>query len=239
MSRLHTVWVHLAVVSTFLFLAVSVLAAESSPESLEEVVVTSTRLPREPVDPRTLPAKVTVITSEDIARSGAKTVQEAIQWSTGIVMFDEVGNAFEQRVDLRGFNNQPVPATSVFVDGVRVNEPDFNGLNFYLIPIEAVERIEIIPGASAIYGKNALGGVINIITKRARERRFMTAETLFGSFDRERYSINSGGPLGKFDHLATFTRETEDGFRDESDARIKRGLGKLGFRPTNDTDLSV
>ncbi|MBU6482698.1 MAG: hypothetical protein KGS09_19425, partial [Nitrospirae bacterium] len=50
-----------------------------------EVVVSSTRLPDAPVDARTLPAKVTVITAEDIRKSGARTVQEAIQWATGIV----------------------------------------------------------------------------------------------------------------------------------------------------------
>jgi outer membrane receptor protein involved in Fe transport len=166
-------------------------------------------------------------------------VQEAIQWSTGIVMFDEVGNAFEQRVDLRGFNNQPVTGTTVFVDGVRVNEPDFNGVNYYLIPVEAIERIEIIPGASAIYGKNALGGVINIMTKRGDQTRYTTGELLFGSFQRARYTINTAGPLGKLDYFANFSRETEDGFRDDSGARISRGLGKLGFRPTDSTDLSV
>src|SRR5437660_7515892 len=213
---------------TFVGLLPSVTRSEEpKPYQLEEVVVTSTRLPGPPVDPRTLPAKVTVITAEDIQRQGAKTVQEAIQYATGIVMFNEVGNEFEQRVDLRGFNNQPVPATSVFVDGVRVNEPDFNGLNFYLIPIEAVERIEIIPGASAIFGKNALGGVINIITKRGKDNRYTTAETLWGSFQRERYTINTAGPLGKFDYFANFSRETEDGFRDESDACISIGFGLL------------
>ena len=213
--------------------------ADPVAEALPEVIVTSTRLPDVPVDPRNLPAKITVIAREEIARSGAKTVQEAIQWSTGIVMFDEVGNSFEQRVDLRGFNNQPVPGTSVFVDGVRVNEPDFNGVNYYLIPVEAIERIEIIPGASAIYGKNALGGVINIITKRGDQTRYTTGETLFGSFQRQRYTINTAGPLGKLDYFANFSREAEDGFRDDSGARISRGLGKLGFRPTNSTDLSV
>ncbi|WP_455378338.1 TonB-dependent receptor plug domain-containing protein, partial [Petrachloros mirabilis] len=82
-----------------------------------EVVVSSTRLPDTPVDARTLPAKVTVITGDDIRKSGAKTLQEAIQWATGIVMYDLVGNAFQQTIDLRGFNGQPVPSTSVFVDG--------------------------------------------------------------------------------------------------------------------------
>ena len=238
MSRLLAAFYFLFLVP-FLLQPQSIHAEEPAPEALPEVVVSSTRLPGDPVDPRTLPAKVTVITAEDIARSGAKTVQEAIQWSTGIVMFDEVGNAFEQRVDLRGFNNQPVPGTSVFVDGVRVNEPDFNGVNYYLIPVEAIERIEIIPGASAVYGKNALGGVINIITKRGKDSRYTNVETLWGSFQRERYTINTAGPLGKFDYFANFSRETEDGFRDESDARIRRGFGKLGFRPGENTDLSV
>jgi hypothetical protein len=49
-----------------------------------------------------------------------------VQWATGIVMYDQVGNAFQQTIDLRGFNGQPVPSTMVFVDGQRMNEPDFN-----------------------------------------------------------------------------------------------------------------
>ena len=239
MSRLHTGRVYLTIVSTFLICPVNVLAAESSPESLEEVVVTSTRLPGDPVESRTLPAKVTVITAEDIEKSGAKTVQEAIQYATGIVMYDQVGNSFQQTIDLRGFNGQPVPATSVFVDGVRVNEPDFNTTNFDLIPLETIERIEIIPGASAIYGKNALGGVISIITKRGGAKPQVTGETLFGSFHRERYNINASGPVGKLDYFSSFTRETETGFRDESAGRISRYFGKIGFRPTEGTDLSA
>src|SRR5436309_6119787 len=239
MSRLHSSWVHLIIVSTFLICPLNVLAAESSPESLEEVVVTSTRLPGDPVESLVLPAKITVITADDIQKSGSKTVQEALDYATGIVMYDQVGNAFQQTVDLRGFNGQPVPSTSVFVDGVRVNEPDFNTVNFDLIPLEAVERIEIVPNASAIYGKNALGGAINIITKRGSAKPQATGETLFGSFHRERYNINTSGPLGKFDYYTNFTREIENGFRDESDARISRFTGKLGFRPSDQTDLTV
>jgi iron complex outermembrane receptor protein len=207
---------------------------------VKDVIVSSTRLPDAPVDARALPAKVTVITAEDIKKSGAKTVQEAIQWATGIVMYDQVGNAFQQTIDLRGYNGQPVQATSVFVDGMRMNEPDFNTVNFDLIPYETIERIEIIPGAAAIYGKNAMGGVINIITKRGNEKRQTTAETMFGSFQRERYTLNTSGPIGRqLDYFANFSRETEEGFRRESDARIARFFGKLGYRPTDDTDITL
>ena len=63
----------------------------------------------EAVDARTLPAKVTIITADDIKKSGAKTEQETIQLATGIVMYDQIGNSFQQTIDLRGFNGQPVP----------------------------------------------------------------------------------------------------------------------------------
>ncbi len=204
-----------------------------------EVVVSSTRLPDRPVDAKTLPAKVTVITADDIQKSGAKTVQEAIQWATGIVMYDGVGNAFQQTIDLRGFNGTPVPATTVFVDGVRMNEPDFNSVNFDLIPYDTIERIEIIPGAAAIYGKNAMGGVINIVTKRGTDHHQATGETVFGSFHRERYTINASGPIGKFDYYTNFGRETESGYRDESAARISRFFGKVGYRPTEGSDYTL
>ena len=71
-----------------------------------------------------------------------------MQWATGIVMYDQVGNAFQQTIDLRGFNGQPVPSTMVFVDGQRMNEPDFNTVNFDLIPIEPFNGLEIQHGGS-------------------------------------------------------------------------------------------
>ena len=226
--------------ATLFFTATGRVTAQSDDViETREVVVSSTRLPDAPVDARTLPAKVTVITAEDIRKSGAKSVQEAIQWATGIVMYDAVGNAFQQTIDLRGFNGQPVPNTTVFVDGQRMNEPDFNTVNFDLIPYETIDRIEIIPGAAAIYGKNAMGGVINIITKRGTDKHQATGETLFGSFHRERYTLNASGPIGKFDYYSNFSRETESGFRDESAARISRFFGKLGYRPTEHTDITV
>ena len=237
--RIYLTSVSVCVVLLFCFMVSPTHAESEDVIETREVVVSSTRLPDAPVDAKTLPAKVTVITAEDIRKSGAKTVQEAIERATGIVMYDAVGNAFQQTIDLRGFNGQPVPNTTVFVDGQRMNEPDFNTVNFDLIPYETIDRIEIIPGAAAIYGKNAMGGVINIITKRGTDKHQATGGTLFGSFHRERYNLNASGPIGKFDYYTSFTRETESGFRDESGARISRFFGKLGYRPTEHTDITV
>ncbi|MBI3015796.1 MAG: TonB-dependent receptor [Candidatus Tectomicrobia bacterium] len=208
-------------------------------EGVEEVVVSATRLPDAGFDVQRLPAHVTILTEKEIKASGAKTLQEVLQNQPGIVVFDQVGNSFQPTVDLRGFNAQPVPSISVFVDGVRVNQPDFNQTNFDLVPLEDVERIEILPGAAAPFGKNALSGVINIITKRGGAKPQITLETLQGGFDRERYRLQAGGPFQKWDYFFGVARDSERGFREESGGKVRRFQGKVGFRPQSQTDLSL
>ena len=222
-------------------------AAESPEATLPPVMVHSTRL-RDVQEPITqVPGKVIVVTAEEIEKLGAKTVQEVLQYQTGIVLYDAVGNEFQQTVDMRGFNGQPVPATSVFVDGVRVNEPDFNTTNFDLIPIEDIERIEILPGTATVFGRNALGGVINFTTKRGRtDRPHVGFDMVGGSFGRQKYSFSTDGPLpiSNFDYYFGVTRELTDGFREEFDprhtgARITRIFAKLGYRLGENTDASL
>ncbi|NIM20368.1 MAG: TonB-dependent receptor plug domain-containing protein, partial [Candidatus Latescibacteria bacterium] len=130
-----------------------------------------------------------------------------------------------------GFNGQPVTATSVFVDGVRVNEPDFNTINFDLIPIEDIERIEIMPGTATVFGRNALGGVINLTTKRGRtDKPHFSFDIGGGSFGRQKYSLNTDGPVPiakNLDYYFGVTRELTQGFREDSGGRITRIFGKL------------
>lgn len=211
-------------------------------DTLPPVVVTSTRL-RDVEEPSSkVPGKVVVITADEIQQRGAKTVQEVLQYQSGIVLYDQIGNEFQSTIDLRGFNGQPVPATSVFVDGVRINEPDFNSTNFDLIPIEDIERIEIMPGTATVFGRNALGGVINITTKRGRRDRFQFGfDAGGGSFGRQKYSFNSDGPLplDNFDYYFGVTRELTDGFREAAGGRITRIFGKLGYRLGESTDATL
>ena len=237
--RIHLTGFSVCVVLLSCLVASTIHAQSEDVLETREVVVSSTRLPDAPVDARTLPAKVTVITAEDIRKSGAKTVQEAIQWATGIVMYDQVGNAFQQTIDMRGFSGAPVPATSVFVDGVRVNEPDFNSVNFDLVALETIERMEIFPNSSAVFGKNALGGTINITTKRGGETRSVTGETMYGSFNRERSTVTIGGPVGNLDYFSSFSRESEDGYRRDTSANISRFFGKVGYHDGKQTDVTV
>ncbi|MBI2190598.1 MAG: TonB-dependent receptor [Planctomycetes bacterium] len=230
----------LASLSSLLFISFSAAESDEGPQELAPVTVSAARLPESPLDTSRLPAKVTVITAEDIQRTGARTVQEALQHLGGIVLYDQIGNAFQSTFDLRGFNGQPVVATSVFVDGVRINQASFNTVEFDLIPLEDVERIEVLPGSSSIFGKNALGGVLNIQTKRGGRERRSQAEAAYGSFHHQRYTAGTQGPIGDaLDYYLSFSRELEDGFRDESDARLSRFFGKMGWTPSESSDLSL
>jgi iron complex outermembrane receptor protein len=206
---------------------------------VEEIVVTATRLADIFQELRRVPGQVYVITTEQIQREKPRTVPEAIRQVPGIVTYDQNGNTFQPLVDLRGFNAQPTPTISVFVDGVRVNEPDSNGVNWDLIPIQDVERIEVLPGATAVFGRNALGGVINVVTKRGAKTPQTTIEGALGSFNHYRVSANTSGPWKAFDYYLGLVWDRESGFRDFSDGRVTRFTGRLGFRPTEATDLSV
>lgn len=222
-------------------------AGAQSPEpTLPPVLVNSTRLKDIEQPASQVPGKVIVVTADDIEKLGARTVQEVLEYQTGVVVYDAVGNEFQKTVDLRGFNGQPVPATSVFVDGVRINEPDFNTINFDLVPIEDIDRIEILPGTATVFGRNALGGVINITTKRGRrDRPHVGFDLGGGSYGRQKYSFSTDGPLpmANFDYYFGVTRELTNGFRDEFDprdagGRITRLLAKLGYRLGESTDAT-
>lgn len=157
-----------------------VFAADETPkpQSLTPVVVTGTRS-AEPEN--RLPAAVTVITREQIQRSGANHLVEVIR-SSGIAQVSgSLGDADHALVDIRGFGDNAHSNTLILVDGRRLNNPDIAGPDLNSISIKDVERVEIIQGsAGVLYGDQAVGGVINIIT-RAPEKLTAQAELTAGS----------------------------------------------------------
>lgn len=208
-------------------------------KEVEPVMVTAGRLFGPGLEVERVPANVIIVTEEDIQRLGARTVGEVLQAQPGIILYDLSGNSFQASLDMRGFNGQPVTTTSVLVDGVRINEPDFNQINLDLIPLEEIERIEIIPGTSAMFGKNAMAGVINIVTKRGTADGKTQAELTGGSFARQKYRVSTSGMAKELDYHFGITRELEEGFRQESEARITRMLAKLGYSIGESADLSL
>ena len=130
----------------------------------EEVVVTATRFAERYVD---TPVNVTVISAEDIRRSAARTVPDLLAEQAGIAIHDFFGNnAAATSVDLRGFGITGGQNTLMLLDGRRVSDIDLSGVQWSAIPLNAIERIEIVRGGGAVlYGDGATAGVVNIITR--------------------------------------------------------------------------
>jgi len=130
----------------------------------DAVIVTA---PRFPDEIRRLPASVTVIGAEDIAKSAARTLPELLNEQVGFTMKDLYGNnAATTTIDLRGFGATGAQNTLILLDGRRLNDFDLSGVQWSAIPLASVERIEILRGTGAVlYGDNASAGVVNIVLK--------------------------------------------------------------------------
>lgn len=186
---------------------------------LEEVVVTATRYEEQPSK---VPANITVITEKDIKNSSAQNIPELLRTETGIQVSDITGNQRNYTVDLRGFGETASLNTLVLVDGRRINQPDLSGVDWTEIPLERVKRIEIIRGGrgSILYGDNATGGVINIITKGGDMYK-AGGELSAGSYGTFKSSAYLNSRSDSLSVSLTGNYLTSDGYRDNSDTEAK------------------
>ena len=195
--------------------------------TMEEVVVTATRQ-EEKIS--SVPANVTVVTERDIKNSTAYDIPDLLRSQVGVHVNDIAGNRRNYTVDLRGFGETASLNTLVLVDGRRINQADLSGSDWSLIPLDRVKRIEIIRGerGSVLYGDNAGGGVINIITKEGET--FKTgAEINGGSYDTFKGSAYVSGTQSKLSYALSGSYLTSDGYRDNSDTEAKDVGINLGY----------
>ena len=203
----------------------------------QEVVVTPTRRD-EPM--AKVPAPVTVITADDIARSTARDIPEVLRSHAGIHVADITGNRRSYRVDLRGFGETASSNTLVLVDGRRVTLPDLSGTDWLQVSLDRVERIEVTKGSrgSVLYGDNATAGIINIITKDGRrEERTVTVEGgSYGTFGLAA-SVEGSGDLVSYAIEASY--DGSDGYRDNGDTDVRDVGGVLTFEPSPSFRLTL
>ena len=208
---------------------------------VEKVLVTATRLPDAPEEASRIPAHVTVYTRQEIQASGAATLQDFLALRSDFVVFDEVGNGVESTADLRGFNTGSLATSAlVVVDGVRINEPDTGYVNFELIPLFDVERVEVIRGSSsALFGDGGLGGVINVVTRSGGDAARLEAALSGGSYASKSAAVSSGGRQGKLSYQAGLGYLGSDGFRDNSGYRASSFAGKAEWQLTPQQSFGV
>jgi iron complex outermembrane receptor protein len=240
---LRSEWV-LFVLLAALFTAPGSACAQAVPETarpeyrMGEVVVTATRDTQEV---RKVPANVTVITADDIQKSGATSVPEVLTGLVGINVTSYSGNASQSIVDMRGFGTEAGYLRNVvMLDGRRLNRPDISGINWLEIPLSEIERIEVVRGAnSVLYGDSAIAGSINIITKRGEGKPKGDATFIGGSYNTYNGRAGIRGSADKVYYALNGEVLTSSGYRDRSKFTSESAGGNVGYNPTDALDVSL
>ncbi|WP_034291847.1 TonB-dependent receptor [Herbaspirillum sp. RV1423] len=163
-SRRAAVAPALAVVVHIVFSCTNAAAQTVADQNLAPVVVTASRFPNDPAFP---PVGATVVTAEDIRNAGIDNVNEAIRKLGGVYGRQSLAGPGDFALDMRGFGSNGDQNLVILIDGVRLSENELSTALLSSVPIDTVERIEIMRGGSSVlYGDGATGGTIQIITKR-------------------------------------------------------------------------
>lgn len=176
-----------------------------------------------------IPAAKTVIHRQDIEDSGARNVGDLLRQVNGVHVSDAIGDGGSANVDMRGFGSTAQSNVAILINGRKIN-PATDGATLYLntIDLDTVERIEIVEGSAGIlYGNQAVGGLINVITSRP-DRRARRLRGGFGSYDAWELLVGLSERLGPSIGLSLQGHKRDsDNYRDRNDSRVERLDGRL------------
>ncbi len=211
--------------------------AKSGFFEMDEVVVTATR---QADSIRNIPKNVTVITSEDIAQASSNNVVDLLAREANLNLRSFFGSDKKAGIDIRGMGDTYVSNVIVMVDGIRLNTPDLAGPDYSTVPLGQIDRIEVVRGAgSVLYGDGAVGGVINIITKKGERDPELMLYSSYGSYD----TYDGRASLGRRFLDLTFNVNGDyydsDGYRDNGYLRKKDGGIHLCYELNETVSLSL
>lgn len=173
---------------------------------METVVVTGTRTPKLLKE---TPILTRVLSAEDIRKADATNIQDLLQSEMPGVEFTYAMNQ-QVNMNLSGFSGQSV---LILVDGEPLAGETLDNIDFTRIAMTDVERIEIVKGAaSALYGSSAVGGVINIITKRPKDPWTLHLDGRYGHHNEQRYNAYHDLKQGIYSHSVAFSRTSSDNY---------------------------
>lgn len=188
-------------------LAISSWAQSNEVRQLQEVVVTATRSEMRADE---VMADVTVINSEELRRNVGRSVSEVLARMAGVQTSSNGGLGKTSSIYIRGTENRHV---LLLVDGVRYGSSTSGTANFDSIPLEMIERIEVLKGpASALYGSDAVGGVVQIFTRKGREGFHPYASLTAGEWDRAEVAAGFSAGTKELRYSLGVQSQNEGGF---------------------------
>ncbi|MEM6842174.1 MAG: TonB-dependent receptor [Bacteroidota bacterium] len=220
---------------------------DSTSVELDPVVITGTRIEQQKSK---VPGSISVVTREDIEQSGHTNILPILSSQVpGLFINDRsllgfgVGPNSGGNISIRGISGTPNTQVLVLIDG----QPQFMGIFGHPIAdaytSSDIERVEVLKGAaSLLYGSNALGGAINIITRQPEKAGLHGSGRLaYGSFNSVQYNGSLSYSQGKFSSFASFNQEQTDGFRDagEDAFGITTGYLKFGYQLSQRWNVTV
>lgn len=208
-------------------------------------VIGTTLLPGLGTSIKEVPANVQTYTQNDLLKQRQGNIAEFLEQNpTSITINSAQGNPFQPDVSFRGFTASPllgVPqGLSVFQDGVRINEPFGDVVNWDLIPQSAISSIQLIPGSNPAFGLNTLGGALAIYTKSGSDNPGGSVQVTGGAFGRKAIEFEHGGKNGPWDYFLTGNLLRDRGWADHNPSRVAQFFSKVGYQTSvTDIDLSL
>ncbi len=199
-------------------------------------VIASTPLPGADLSADEIAAPVQAAPLRDLQSSNALDVSDFLNRRLRAVHVNEVqGNPYQADLNYRGYTASPLLGTpqglSVYLDGVRLNQPFGDVVSWDLIPRIAIAEVALVPGSNPLFGLNTLGGALVLQSKDGLNSPITSLEISGGSFGRLMGELEHGGSNGKGLHwYAASSLFFEDGWRTDSPSNVRQFFGKLGWQ---------
>ncbi len=199
-------------------------------------VVSATPLPGALLSTEEVPAPIQMARGRDLDLTGAIDLSDHLNRRLSGIHVNEIqGNPFQPDVSYRGYTASPLLGTpqgiSVYLDGVRLNQPFGDTVSWDLIPRVAISEMAAMPGSNPVFGLNTLGGAISIETKSGETAPGGSVRLSGGSFGRGIADLEYGGSgRAGLNWYVGSTLFNEKGWRDESPSRVRQIFGRLGWQ---------
>jgi outer membrane receptor protein involved in Fe transport len=243
-KRQADIWPGAAIVLIFSLDSCAAVAADASVPLDTVIVVGTTPLPGAELDRNDVAAPVQSATGKDIESSHAVDLTSFMNRMLSSVYVNDVqNNLLQPDVNYRGYTASALLGTaqglSVYLDGVRLNQPFGDVVSWDLIPRQAISTMTLMPGSNPLFGLNTLGGALALRTRDGFSDPGVSVELNYGSNRRRSALMEIGGhsSAGLYGY-ATANRLQDDGWRTDSPTDATQAFGKMGWRHT-DGDISI
>jgi outer membrane receptor protein involved in Fe transport len=219
--------------------------SQEAPQPYETVVTPTTPLHGSGLPLDHVPANVRSVTAEDLAEHRSLDLSTYMGEAVGSVSTNDVqGNPLQPDLQYRGFLASPLlgapQGLSLYLDGVRLNEPFGDTINWDLLPTNAIRSVNIIPGSNPIFGLNTLGGALSLESKDGFSDPGVDASLLYGSWNRKLFRASGGAHGDRWGLFAATEVFDEDGWRQDSPSRAARAFLSGSYRDgATKLDLSL